>query len=103
MCPDISIVTVALKIAVETGAADPKDLRGAEPVAVTHLQHFLDVVLTHFVEREWLPILVAGDVSGPVLQVFRQIAQVDEIARGSDASGRNYILKFANISGPGML
>lgn len=35
--------------------------------------------------------------------MFRQVTQVDEIARGGDASGGDDILKIAHISGPKML
>jgi hypothetical protein len=32
-----------------------------------------------------------------------QVAEVDEIARGSDACGGNDVFQFANVAGPGML
>ena len=46
-----NVQAVALKIAVQAGAADAENLRRAESVAIAHLENFLDMVLADFVER----------------------------------------------------
>jgi len=46
-----NVQAVALKIAVQAGAADAEYLRRAEAVAIAHLENFLDMVLADFVER----------------------------------------------------
>ena len=85
-----SIETVALKVAIKACAADSQNLGGAEAVAIAHLENFLNVRLADFVE-------------GAMLQVFREIAEIDEISGGGDARGGNRIFEFAEISRPGML
>lgn len=39
-----------LQVSVKTGAANPENLRRAQPVSIVHLQNFLDVDLAHLVE-----------------------------------------------------
>ena len=44
-------VAIAFQIPVETGAADAEDVRGAQSIALAHVQHPLDVDLADFFER----------------------------------------------------
>jgi hypothetical protein len=99
--PHRVIAPIAFKITVETGAADAENLRGAKPIAVAHLQHFLDVDLADLIKSERLPVLVTGEPWCAVLKMFRQIAEVDEVACSRDACCGNDIFEFANISRPG--
>src|SRR5277367_3417314 len=99
----LSVDAVALQVAIQTGAAYPEHLRRAEAVAVAHLQDFLDVQLADFVQGEWTPVLVVGEAGVAMLQVLGHIADVDEIAGGSDARGRDYVFQFTDVALPGML
>ena len=74
------IETITLEVAVQASAADTENLRGAQAIAVTHLQNLLDVVLAHFVKRKRTPVGIARQLRSPMLQMFREIADVDEIA-----------------------
>ncbi len=94
---------IALEVAVQTGAANAQNLRGAETVSVAHLQNFLDVQFAHFVEAKRAPLFVAGQVRGAVLEIFWQIGDVDEITHGGDAGGGDDIFEFPDVTGPGML
>ncbi len=78
-------------------------MRGAQAVAVAHLQDFLDVVFADLIERERTPVFVAGHTRVAVLEVLGQVADVDEIAGGGDAGGGDDVFEFANVAGPGML
>lgn len=97
------VETVALQVAVQAGAADAHNLRCAQAVAVAHLKGFLNVHLADFVQRERAPILVAGDPRRTMLQLLRQVADVNEIASGGDAGGRDDVFEFADVAGSGML
>src|SRR5271157_33878 len=97
------VQAVALQIAVQAGAANAQDLRGAQAVAVAHLQNFLNVVLAHLVQRKRMPLLVVGQAGIAMLQVLGEIADVNEIAGGGDAGGGNHVFQFADVAGPGML
>jgi len=99
----ISVVAVTLQITIKAGAAYAENLGGAEAVAIAHLKNLLDVVLADFVERKRLPLFVAGQARRAMLQVLREIAEVDEISGGGDAGCRDNIFELADISGPGML
>jgi hypothetical protein len=101
--PHGGIAPIALQVTVETGAADAENLRGAKPITVAHLQHFLDMDLADLIKSERLPVLVTGEPRGTVLKMFRQIAEVDEVSCSRDACSGNDIFEFANISRPGML
>jgi hypothetical protein len=48
--PHRVIAPIALQVTVEAGAAEAENLRGAKPIAVTHLQHFLDVDLADLIK-----------------------------------------------------
>jgi hypothetical protein len=78
-------------------------LRGAETVAVAHLQNFLDVQFADFIKAERTPFFVGGQVTGAMLEIFRQVGNVDEITHGGDAGGGNDIFEFADVAGSGML
>src|SRR5580692_2988312 len=54
-----NVVTVALRVAIQAGAANPQDLGSAQPVAVAHLQHSLDLHLAEIVEGQRPPVLVS--------------------------------------------
>jgi hypothetical protein len=97
------IETITLEVAVQASAADTENLRGAQAIAVTHLQNLLDVVLAHFVKRKRTPVGIARQLRSPMLQMFREIADVDEIAGRGDARRGNYIFELANVSRPRML
>lgn len=43
-------MAVALEVSVQAGAPNAQNLRRAQPVALAHVQHTLDVDFTHFVE-----------------------------------------------------
>jgi hypothetical protein len=64
------VVVIALQVATETGAANAQDLRATQTIAVAHLQHFLNVYLAYFVEREWLVIVIAIKVHRAMLQLL---------------------------------
>jgi hypothetical protein len=96
------VVAVAFQVAVKAGAANAKNLRRAEAI-LAHLQHFLDVHLANIVERKRLPLIIARKPRDAVLEVLGEVADVDEIAGGGDAGGRDYVFEFAHISWPGML
>jgi len=66
-------------------------------------RNFLDVVLAHFVERERMPVFVPGEARVAMLQVFGEVADVNEVSHGGDTGGGNYIFEFAGVSGPVML
>src|SRR5574340_1129547 len=78
---------VAFEVAIETGAADAEDFRGAEAVAVAHFQDFLDVLHADFVERKRMPVLTAGVSRVGMLEMLGEVAEIDEIASGGDARG----------------
>ena len=90
-------------MAVQAGAANSKNLRDAEPVAVAHLQNFLDVQFADFIKAERTPFFVGGQVTGAMLGIFRQVGNVNEITHGGDAGGGDDIFEFADVAGPGML
>src|ERR1700739_2928000 len=98
-----NVVTVALQIAVQAGAPDSQNLRRAQTVAVAHLQHLLDVNLAHIVERKRAPLFVSCQPRGSMLQVLRQVADVDEVPRGGDARRGDHVFQFPHVSRPGML
>ena len=81
---------ITFEIAVKAGAADAENVRGAQAVALAHVEHALDVDLADFFERERLPV-VAGACACHllVLHVFRKVAEIDEIAGGGDAGTRD--------------
>jgi len=97
------VAAVAFQVAVKAGAANAKNLRRAEAIAVAYLQHFPYVHLANIVERKRLPLIIAREPRSAVLEVLGEVADVDEIARGGDAGGRDYVFKFAHVSRPGML
>lgn len=94
---------IALQVAVETGAANAENLGGAKAIAVAHLQNFADMQFADFVETQRAPFLVIVKYRRAMLQIFRQVGDVDEIAGGGDTGGRNYVFQFAHITWPGML
>lgn len=72
-CRRISLLFVTLQIAIQTGASDPQNMRGAQAVALTHVQHPLDVHFPDFVERQWPPLVSLQRALPAVLQVLGQV------------------------------
>ena len=103
MWPCIGVAAVALKVTVEACAADAENLCRAKAVAVAHLKNFLDVDLADLVERERLPVFITGKPRRAVLEMFGEVAEVDEITRGRNAGGGDDIFEFSDIAGPGVL
>src|SRR5437016_7991515 len=64
---------IAFQVAVQTGAPDSQELRGSQPVSLTHLEHALDVHFAHLFERQRFPVLTLPRTLLPVLQLFRQV------------------------------
>src|SRR5216684_260660 len=91
---------VAFQVAVHTRSPDPQKLRGPQPVAPAHLQHPLDVHLAHLFERKWFPVVASQRTRLPVLQLLRQIRQIDEVSRRRYARAGDDILHLAHISRP---
>src|SRR2546429_4932953 len=72
---------IAFQVAVQTGAPDSQDFRGSQPRSLTHLEHALDVHFAHLFERQRFPVVTLPRTLLPVLQLFRQVRQIDEVSR----------------------
>src|SRR5579859_222276 len=97
------VMAVAFQVTVEAGSPDSQDLRSPQAVPLAHLEHSLDVQFAHVVEGERPPRIAFQPWRVAVLQVLRQVREIDEIARCGDRPGGNHVLQFTHISRPGML
>jgi hypothetical protein len=75
----------------------------AQPVAIAHLQDFLDVYLAYLIQRKRLPFFVAWQPRRPMVKLFGQVAKIDKIAGGGNASGGDHVLQFTDVPRPRML
>ena len=100
-----SVAGGALEEAIEAGAADAENLRGADTIAVAHFEHALDVNFADLIERQWAPVFIRDSRNTPLrfLEMLGQITDVDKIGVGRDGSAGNHVFELANIARPIML
>jgi hypothetical protein len=94
----------ALQKAVQAGAADSQDLRGADAIAVAHFQNAADVDAADLVERQRSPIFFEGGATAlRLLQSGGQVRDINEIGIGGDGGAGDDVFEFADVAGPVVL
>src|SRR5580704_2408962 len=93
----------AAQKAIQAGASDSQDLRGADAIATAGLKHALDVQAANFFQRHGAPGLSRADSDRGFLKMFGQVVDVNEITDGGEAGARDHIFKFAHVAGPRVL
>src|SRR5882762_1878635 len=93
---------ILFQVAIQAGPANAQYLRGAQAISLAHVEDSMDVRIAHLVERQRTPLISLGGARATVLQTFRQIGDIDEIAAAGDRCAGNYVFQFTNISRPGM-
>src|SRR5213078_66875 len=71
---------IAFQVAVQTGPPDSQESRGSQPASLTHLEPALDVHFAHLFERQRFPVVALPRTLLAVLQLFRQVRQIDEVS-----------------------
>jgi hypothetical protein len=97
------VIAIALQVAIQAGAPNPKDLRGPQPIPLAHLKHSLDVQLADIIQGQRFPLIVSHRTRSWMLEVLRQIAEIDESSCRRDARAGDDVFQFPHVSRPGML
>src|SRR6266478_1228622 len=87
----LGILPVAFQVAIQACASNSQDLRRAQPVALANIQHPLNVNLAQLSQRKGSPIISFRRPRVPLLQMLRQVRQVDEIPARGNAGAGNYV------------
>src|SRR6266571_9515948 len=83
------VIAVPFQVAVQAGASNPQNLCGPESITLAHFQHALNVQLAYLIEGQRLPIVAFQRTCAAVLQMFREIGNIDEVPRRRNARARD--------------
>src|SRR5260370_8718532 len=94
---------LALQITIKAGAADAQHLRGAHSITRAQLEDAFDMVFTNLFQRQRPPGFCPLCNPVRLLQIFRQVLQVNKVVRRHQGRAGNHVLELSYVAGPGML
>lgn len=98
---DCGALAAAFEKTVEAGAADAEHVGGFHAIAAAGFEHAHDVRAADFVKWDRAPFGVGQrHTMARLLDVLRQVANVDEIRAVRDRGAGNDVFEFADISRP---